>query len=349
MAFAQAAAPVVGLRSPKLLSADNAVPERHIVIDTLRTAAPLLGLTAPVIATLDAMLSCLAPKRTHHTVFASNQTLTHRCNGISDRTLRRHAATLQEAGLLTRHDSPNGKRFSKHSRAEGTSLRFGFDLTPLFDRLHEIASLAAETLRARDQIAFLRLKIRAAANEALRQNPEDIAAQDTLRLLRRKLTVAECEALLAQQNPTALPHETASDAPEMTAKDGQSVRHHQNSNKEIIEEESPQAPITLQDLLTGCTEAAELSPKKIETLQDVVAHARTLAPMLGITPQCYEAAQNRLGAVRTATTVWAMMQFHSKIRSVGAYFRAVTTGAKSASFNPDHLVRQMCKRARFEA
>ena len=71
------------------------------------------------------------------------------------------------------------------------SLRFGFDLTPLFDRLHEIASLAAETLRARDQIAFLRLKIRAAANEALRQNPEDITAQDTLRLLRRKLTVAE--------------------------------------------------------------------------------------------------------------------------------------------------------------
>ena len=127
MAFIQATAPT-GLRTSELLSADNSIPERHIVIETLRNAAPRLGLSASVIATLDAMLSCLAPKRNHHTVFASNATLTFRRNGISERTIRRHAATLQELGLLVRRDSPNRKRYTKHSRNEGKALRFGFDL-----------------------------------------------------------------------------------------------------------------------------------------------------------------------------------------------------------------------------
>ena len=140
MAFTQATAPT-GLRTNRELSADNSIPERHIVVETLRNAAPRLGLSASVISTLDAMLSCLAPKRNHHTVFASNATLTFRRNGISDRTIRRHAAILQEIGLLVRHDSPNRKRFTKHSVLGGKALRFGFDLSPLFERLHEIASM----------------------------------------------------------------------------------------------------------------------------------------------------------------------------------------------------------------
>ena len=165
MAFTQATAPT-GLQTSEILSADNSIPERHIVVGTLRNAAPRLGLSASVISTLDAMLSCLAPKRNHHTVFASNATLTFRRNGISDRTIRRHAATLQEIGLLVRRDSPNRKRFTKHSSHEGKALRFGFDLSPLFARLHEIAAMAAEVLREREQIDYLRAKIRAAAKRA---------------------------------------------------------------------------------------------------------------------------------------------------------------------------------------
>ena len=38
-----------------------------------------------------------------------------------------------------RNDSPNRKRFARSNPREGTALRFGFDLTPLFDRLAEIA------------------------------------------------------------------------------------------------------------------------------------------------------------------------------------------------------------------
>ena len=356
MAFKQATAPI-GLRNTELLSADNSIPERHIVIATLRNAAPRLGLSASVISTLDAMLSCLAPKRNHHTVFASNTTLTFRLNGISDRTIRRHAAVLQDLGLLIRRDSPNRKRFTKHNSHEGTALRFGFDLSPLFSRLHEFAALAAEVLREKEQIEYLRAKIRAAANDSLRINPDDEIALQTLRTLHRKLSLKDCETLFAELTVTTVEAETTDDIPAhstttLSASDGHFVRHLHKSNKEHIDKEegcvkketSPsqaEEPITVPELLSACPEAAQFSLKSIETVHDVVAHARTLAPMLGISSQSYEAAHRRLGGLRAAATVWAIMQFHDKIKAIGAYFRAITTGSKSAEFSPEKLVRRL--------
>jgi replication initiation protein RepC len=356
MAFTQATAPS-GLRTSEVLSADNSIPERHIVIATLRNAAPRLGLIASVISTLDAMLSCLAPKRNHHTVFASNATLTFRRNGISDRTIRRHAAALQEIGLLVRRDSPNRKRFTKHNNHQGKALRFGFDLSPLFARLHEIAAMAAEVLREREQVHYLRAKIRAAANASLTENPNDETALNIFRILRRKLTLHDCERILSDLPVTEVeaegPDDQSSNLPTtMTASDGQFVRHHHKSNKEYIDKERvtlkketslpiSHAPITIPELLSACPEAAEFSLRKIETIDDVVAHARTLAPMIGISSQNYEAAHQRLGALRAAATVWAIMQFHDKIKAVGAYFRSITTGSKSEGFSPEKLIRRL--------
>ena len=356
MAFIQATAPN-GLRTSEILSADNSIPERHIVVATLRNAAPRLGLSSSVISTLDAMLSCLAPKRNHHTVFASNSTLTFRRNGISDRTIRRHAATLQEIGLLVRRDSPNRKRFTKHNGHAGQALRFGFDLSPLFDRLHEIASVAAEVIKEREQIDYMRAKIRTAANASLIDNPNDAIALNVFRTLRRKLSLQDCEKILStlpikEVEAESLDDQTSNLTTELAASDGQNVRHHHKSNKEHIDKENSaqkkqttlvptDAPITITELLSACPEAAEFSLRKIETVHDVVAHARTLAPMIGISPQSYEAAHERLGALRTAATVWAIMQFHDKIKVVGAYFRSITTGSKSEDFSPERLIRRL--------
>ncbi len=356
MVFRQATAPT-GQRPSEELSADNSIPERHIVVATLRNAAPRLGLSASVISTLDAMLSCLAPKRNHHTVFASNKTLTFRRNGISDRTIRRHAAVLQEIGLLVRRDSPNRKRFTKHNSHEGKALRFGFDLSPLFARLHEIAAMAADVLREREQIDYLRAKIRSAANQSLQSEPNDVVALNTLRILRRKLSLKDCEQILAELPISNVEAEAADDLSDkftaaMTASDGQLVRHHHKSNKEHIDKEtrspkiktSPtteEPPITIPELLSACPEAAQFALRRIETVHDVVAHARTLAPMIGISSQSYETAHERLGALRAAATVWAIMQFHGKIKTVGAYFRSVTTGSKSSEFSPEKLVRRL--------
>jgi replication initiation protein RepC len=290
-------------------------------------------------------------------VFASNSTLTFRRNGISDRTIRRHAATLQEIGLLVRRDSANRKRFTKHNSHAGQALRFGFDLSPLFDRLHEIASMAAEVMKEREQIDYLRAKIRAAANASLTDNPNDAMALNVFRVLRRKLSLKDCEKILSALPIKEVEAESPADQTSnltttLTASDGQNVRHHDSSNKEHIDKEKiPQkkqtapinsdAPITVPELLSACPEAAQFSLRRIETVHDIVAHARTLAPMIGISPQNYEAAHERLGALRAAATVWAIMQFHDKIKAVGAYFRSITTGSKSEGFSPEKLIRRL--------
>lgn len=355
MAFIQAAAPF-GQREGGVLSADNALPERHIVVDLLRKAAPLLGLTPPALATLEAMLGCLAPKRNHHTVFASNATLAFRRNGISDRTLRRHVEQLTECGLLIRNDSPNRKRYSRHNPADGKALRFGFDLSPLFTRLHDIASLAAAAVQQQEALAYLRCKLRAAAQQTLTGNPDDPRALDILRQLRRKLSVAECEELLSglQANVIEGLVETApvdsNPAPsdmietkQTSANDGQNVRHHQRSITEDSEEE--ETPLSVTELMAACPDAVQFSLEKITSVAEVVAHARALAPMVGIDAANYQAAQARIGPMRTAVTVWLMIQLHDRIRRTGAYFRSITSGRNSAGFDPFRIARRMAARS----
>ena len=107
------------------------------------------------------------------------------------------------------------------------------------------------------------------------------------------------------------------------------------------------APITIPELLSACPEAAQFSLRRIETIHDVIAHARTLAPMIGISPQNYEAAHERLGALRAAATVWAILQFHDKIKAVGAYFRSITTGSKSEGFSPEKLIRRLASAQKY--
>jgi len=358
MAFMQASASVRE-RSERLLSADNHRPERHIIIDTLRQAAPLMGLKAPVIATLDVMLSCLPPTRQHNTVFASNATLAFRRNGISDRTIRRHAAILQELGLLERRDSANRKRFCRQNLAEGTALRFGFDLTPLFERFAEFSKLAARAAYENDQKSYLKAKIRAAANAILQAEPNNFDATMAIRSLRRSLSLDDCHKLLDSLEFESIEAEqpfdkTNTKTEKMSANDGQNVRHLHNSQKEHIDTENEQEPtphpqnrksfqISILELLSACPEAAEFCVAPVKTMRDVVTHARTLAPMLGIDSRNYQEAQENLGVERTALTVWAIMQFHGKIRKVGAYFRSITSGKKSRGFLPEDLIRRLSR------
>lgn len=358
MAFIQTSA-AFGLREGGLLSADNTAPERHIVVEALRRAGHNLGLKPPVVATLEAMLSCLPPTRSHHTVFASNATLAFRRNGISDRTIRRHVAVLEEAGLLVRHDSPNKKRFSRRSGTDGLCLRFGFDLSPLFDRLEAITELANHAIREQEKLAYARCKLRAAVNVALARDPEDGQALTVLKLLRRKLSRAECDTLLSTLS-VVVPEgnvDTHGDAPQdaiVSTNDGQNVRHHQRSNKEIIDkrpgatdrsDQISDEQISVEDLIETCTEAASFSLMTIRTPEDVIAHARTLAPMMGIDTGTYQAADDRLGRTATAVTVWLLAQIHQKIHSVGAYFRSITTGSRRDTYDPYSHLRRLALQA----
>ncbi|MDO6585059.1 replication initiation protein RepC [Salipiger sp. 1_MG-2023] len=337
MAFTEISAPH-RQRQQELLSTDN-LPERHVVMSVLRRAASLIGLKPPALATLDALLSCLPPKRHHHTVFASNETLVARRNGVTDRTIRRHVALLIEAGLMVRRDSANRKRFVKRSRSEGLCLRFGFDLSPLYARFAELAELAAQADALGERLALLKTRLRALSARRLAADPDDALASEMLRALRRKLSESDCEMLLARLGqPCEHILETDVAAPQMSASDSQNVRHHQSSNKELIDKTDP---IDVPDVLDACPEATLYAQAPITTDRDLVRHGRLLAPMLGIDPTIYAKAERTAGAGCAAIATLSILQLGDKVRSAGAYFYRLLLGKPEDRFDPSALLRHV--------
>ena len=361
MRFQHITAPL-GSRSAEDLPTTHSQPDRFSLIEVVRKASTALGLKAPIIATLDALLSCLPPKRSHNVVFASNATIVFKRNGISDRTIRRHVAQLAEAGLLARSDSPNRKRFSKSDMSTGSVLRFGFDLSPLFKSYDQICAMAEDCAKQASHISFLRTKVRCAIARTMELDGLSIDAENALRALRRKLTAEELYCILddlisVEENRGMDCGAKMSIEAEMSATDGQNVRHHHNSKKELIDSdvaEKTEDPhlqhhqISIGSLVGACKEAASYLQRPAESLSDVIGHARTLAPMMGIDSTTYRAAEDRLGELRTAVTVWGLLQMQGKIRQLGAYFRAITTGKRSAAFDPWAMINTLVKQNRLQ-
>lgn len=100
-------------------------------------------------------------------VFPSNEQLSLRAHGVCARTLRRSIASLVEAGLICRNDSPNGKRYAHRSRSGEIECAYGFDLRPMALRATEFAEMAAEIVeeamrlkRTREAITICRRDLR---------------------------------------------------------------------------------------------------------------------------------------------------------------------------------------------
>jgi replication initiation protein RepC len=121
-----------------------------------------LGVTDRALALINALLT-FYPKSELSAeyglvVFPSNAQLSTRAHGMAEQTIRRHLAVLVEAGLISRKDSANGKRYARRD-GEGTiDDAFGFSLAPLLARADEIEMLAADAVAER--LAFQRLKER---------------------------------------------------------------------------------------------------------------------------------------------------------------------------------------------
>ena len=353
MAFEHASAPT-GQRVRLALSADNTKPDRFTLMETLSQAASLLGIGPSVVATVDALLSCLPPKRNHDMVYASNATLVLKRNGISDRTLRRHLAQLVDLALVTRVDSPNGKRYSKRDPSKGTAIRFGLNLTPLFAAYQRLVALAQKHVAEKARASYLRTKLRCAIRHLDHLGRSDIA--DVVRgVLRRQLSVDQLETWLADlefrvPQINGITVETPLTTEEMSATNGQNVRHQQNSKKENTDkaseqaaapEPSPDQNLSLAQLTQACPEAASFLPAPLASPADVIAHARRLAPMIGIDRHCYENAEGHLGPLGTALTIWGLMERQQRIFRFGAYFRSITSGNRRQSFDPWKLINHL--------
>ena len=130
------------------------------LLRNLTTAASDFGLNRSALVVLQALLSfhkSAVLGAEDLVVFPSNRTLSSRAHGMPESTLRRNLATLVKAGLITRHDSPNGKRYAVR-RGGDIARAFGFDLSPLVQNADRIA-LAAQSAQMRaEDIQALREK-----------------------------------------------------------------------------------------------------------------------------------------------------------------------------------------------
>ena len=242
---------LIATRAAAAAPAPVASVDKWQVFRDLTTARAALGLPSRALTVLSALLSFLPEAELSGDgpiiVFPSNRRLAERAHGMAEATLRRHLAALSTAGLILRHDSPNGKRYAARDSAGAIATAFGFDLRPLLSRAAEIAATAratrdaAETLRR--QRERLVLMIRDCEKLAgYRAEGQGADASETARIanlkraLRRKLDApaldtvcAEATCLMAEvEKRVWIDHPTA----EPSGPDAQIERHNHESDSE---------------------------------------------------------------------------------------------------------------------
>ena len=319
-------------------------PDIWAVFRALRDARSAFGLKPGHIQTLQALLSFLRPGQ-GDTVFASNLEICRRIGGVDERTLRRHIDCFVDLGMITRHDSPNRKRYRVSSR-EGQVMSFGLSLSPLLKRAGEFLGAAAELEAAHHDQIFLRKKILVGLAHIEGIEPGSHFADSVRKTLRRKLAAAEYQSLLDQVTDQLRQMSTVVDvliSTELPANDGQIVRHHSKSEKEENESEEAENDLlpSLPTLTAVCREATAFAPAPLRTWGDIERHAQNLAPMMGIQPSTFHEATRRVGSKRTATAVFILLQLGPRVRNYAAYFHSITLGKRAVGFKPAAVLERL--------
>lgn len=368
-------------------SVSQSTPDQPInkweIFRAIRECKAALGLNDRTLSVLNALLSfwqsetmtldeCLI-------VFPSNRVLSLRSNGMPESTLRRHLATLLEAGLIIRRDSPNGKRYVR-SRAGDQSSRtaFGFDLSPIVARSADFLSIAtklrreeAERRRLREQITIHRRDVGklidlvqierpSVSLDALRArlviNSQRITARATTDQLRSRL---EHLISLRSEVMSFLPEQPHTE--KMSADDAQNERHIQESKPSylLVENEvdlvavelhrqhtlpkPPPLNFTLSSILTACPDVQEYSTTTISSWSDFARTICVVRCALAISTDAWEEAQETLGPIGASVVIAAILQRSATIKSPGAYLRTLTKKALQSTFSPTPMLLSLTR------
>jgi replication initiation protein RepC len=348
------------------------------VLDALSTARETFGLRHSDLAVLGALLSFHPQREIDLTrmapvVFASNRVLCERLNGMPDSTMRRHLARLLDAGIVSRQDSPNGKRYVRRAR-DGSVLRaFGFDLTPLVARAPEIEAAAQEARDMAEQLARLRETVslmRRDLDVLLAQDlelPERLAHQTAelvahcRKVLRRKPKLEELRALrrlLEAGLEACTPVEAAPiETEEMSTKPVEDEQHYQRTNKDLSDsvlavapdqkpktatQDQRQAENTepqLSDVLRSCPTISEYYPGDLRHWRDVEERSYLIAPMLGIGADVIATLREAAGRVAASVAILCVLERAEQIKNPAGYLRRLAQNAQSGKFDVRNLLR----------
>jgi len=306
-------------------------------------------------------------------VFASNAAICDRAHGMPESTLRRHIAALVEAGLILRHDSPNGKRYARRGRGGEITRAFGFDLRPLLVLAPEIAARAAEETARREHVDAMREEVSLLLRDALKLvaygqtrggmwDALDDRAQLARRYLRRKLTLDqltgmrdEMQALVAEIRdriepdvPQPATDETAETKPEtveMSGRDTRNERHYQRSDKDLSDKRQNRStePVSVALVLESCPDVLPYLDRRVTDWESFISAICPVAPMIGLDAGVWGEACRNMGPRDAAITVAAMVQRIGTIGNPGAYFRTLARKAGEGDYSPLPLLLSLSR------
>ncbi|WP_353646268.1 plasmid replication protein RepC [Mesorhizobium sp. WSM2239] len=346
--------------------------EKWQVYRALCEAKSIVGIGDRALAVLNALLSFYPDNELSAEngliVFPSNVQLSLRAHGMADATLRRNLAALVDCGLITRRDSPNGKRFARKDRGGYIEEAFGFSLAPLLARAHEFEA-AAERVRAdnralrlmRERITLHRRDIQKLIEAAVEEEvPGDWGGlwkrfRAIVEAIPRRAVIAELAPIVAD---LAALHEQVDILLKMHMKstnpsgnESHAERQHSNSNTDSIFELEPafekagvaaeprtrnaEPPKTypLGLVLKACPDIVDYAVDGIANWRDLMATAAQVRGYLGVSPSAYADALDVLGQENTAIVIACILQRAQHINSAGGYLRALTEKARAGQFS----------------
>lgn len=306
-------------------------------------------------------------------VFPSNKALSERAHGMAESTLRRHLAVLGQAGLIQRHDSPNGKRYVARGQGGDVIRAFGFDLRPLLVRAGDIAHAAAEATAAANRMRRLREDIAILKRDALKLcqygqerglNGDFSAVEadllDIHKLTRRKLQHDALEALRDRLRLLLAQVRSLIETEEMSGSDIQNERHFQNSNKdssdfepclekqggELDESNERQEPTLPLELVTkACPDILPYATDGIRRWSDLVHVVQFVRGMMGISADAWKQAVRAMGPEVAAITVVGILQRIDDIQNPGGYLRSLARKAEEGGFSPGPMIMALLNRS----
>ena len=355
----------------RIARAESEVSEvdKWSILDALSLITSEIGINDRTLNVLRVLLSFHPERMLQNNasliVFASNNAICDRCQGMPESTLRRHLANLVDAGLILRHDSPNGKRYARRGSGGQITRAFGFDLRPLLARAMEIQERAAQETVRQERISLLRedisLMLRDAVKfvlyvqeQGLNYDALDDRARLARRTLRRKLTEDQLTAVksdlsalldeihesLGVEKPKGNVTEIESKTEEVSGSDVQNERHYQRSEKEPADKTPP--PLGL--VVEACP---DIHPylDQLRGWNDFIEAMCRVAPMTGIDARTWGDACRVMGPENAAATVAAIVQRIETIAKPGAYLRSLTKKAGEDDFSPLPLLTGMLRKA----
>ncbi|NNU63028.1 plasmid replication protein RepC [Ochrobactrum soli] len=269
------------------------------------------------LAVLSSLLSFLPDDELHEksglVVFPSNRQLSLRAHGMPESTLRRHLASLIEAGIIARKDSPTRKRYAHKDREGGVELAFGFSFAPLLQRASEIAAIADKILadqkalkRLRDEVSVMRRDMAAAFADKAEETGELSERIEALFVrfraivdaIPRRASLDELSAIRANfeaiRGELAIALKTIEIVPVMSGSDAQYERQHNESLPESLFESQNGEKIDLN----APSAETPVSEKPEEGTSDELTPSISLDQVLRSCPDIREYGANGIGTWR---------------------------------------------------